>query len=55
MEGPAWVVYAITGTIGNGDLPPGTLLDLEGLKTEGEGIEKAPVTEEEMTKLLKSL
>lgn len=54
MEGPRWVLYAVSGKLGKGeDLQAGTILDLEKMKREGETFYKIPVSDEEMKEITK--
>lgn len=53
MEGPSFVIYAIKGKVSRGDdIRPGTVVNLEQLRKDGEEISKVPVSKEEMQKLL---
>jgi hypothetical protein len=55
LEGPNWVVYSVKGLVASDDLPANTVIDLQKLRNDGEVIQKVPVTEEEMTRLLNHL
>ena len=56
LEGPRWVVYAVTGKLGNGDsLPPGTLLDLEAMQDKGEEFHYLPVSDKEMNSVVEQV
>ena len=49
LEGPRWVVYAVKDTLGMGDnLAPGTVLNLNEMKKEGEEIYNIPMSDAEM-------
>jgi hypothetical protein len=49
LEGPRWVLYAVSGKLGDGsDLPPGTVLDLKKMQISGEELRYLPVSDEEM-------
>lgn len=54
LEGPKWVVYAVSGKL-NEDPNSGDVLDLELMRKNGEEIRKVPVSDEELKKVLKSL
>lgn len=56
MEGPRWVLYAVSGKLGKDTDPvPGTLLDLEKMKKNGETIYKVPVSDEEIKEMTKGM
>ncbi len=56
LEGPRWVIYAISGKLDKGDdLIPGTVLDLKKMHSSGEEIKYLPVSNEEMEKVIQSL
>ena len=56
LEGPRWVIYSVTGNLGNGDdLPPGTILSLETMQESGEEFKYLPVSDEEMRSVIESL
>ena len=56
LEGPRWVIYAVKGDLGNGDdLPPGTMLDLGSMQSEGEAFYYLPVSDAEMKAVVESL
>lgn len=56
MEGPTYVVYAVTGKLKNTkDIPEGAVLDLEKMRKEGEEFKKLNLNEDEVNKVIKSL
>lgn len=56
LEGPKWVVYAVSGDLGGSDeLPSGTVVDLEAMKQKGETIRYLPVSEGEIEKVVEAL
>ncbi len=56
LEGPKWVVYAVSGDLGGSDeLPPGTVVDLEAMKQKGETIRYLPVSQGEIEKVVEAL
>ncbi|MDH5392292.1 MAG: hypothetical protein OEY11_03795 [Gammaproteobacteria bacterium] len=56
LEGPKWVLYAVTGKLGNGDkLPVGTVLDLEAMQQSGEEFKYLDISKEEMTSVVNSI
>ncbi len=56
MEGPNWVLYSVKGVLGRGDkIAPGTVLNLENMKNEGEQFKKLPITPTEMNQLIEAL
>lgn len=53
LEGPNWVLYAVKGTLDNGEnLPPGAILDLKGMQQAGETFTAVPVSDEEMKRIV---
>ncbi len=53
LEGPRWVLYAVKDTLGmGGDLVPGTVLNLNGMKNAGEEIYNIPMSDDEMKKVV---
>lgn len=54
MEGPSWVIYAVQGKLGKGDLPANTVVDLEKLQSEGEVIRKVPVDQKELMNIMEN-
>lgn len=53
MEGPSFVIYSIKGLVSKGDkIPTNAVLNLEELRQQGEIIEKIPVTDDELQKIL---
>lgn len=53
LEGPNWVLYAVKGTVDNGEnLPPGAILDLRGMQQAGETFVAVPVSGEEMKRIV---
>lgn len=53
LEGPRWVVYAVSGKLGKGhNLKPGAVLDLEKMQSEGEEIKAVPVPVDRLKKVL---
>ncbi|MCK5072350.1 MAG: hypothetical protein KAQ98_02925 [Bacteriovoracaceae bacterium] len=56
MEGPRWVIYAVSGKLGKGDdLPGGTILDIEKMKKNGEEFKVVPASSEELKKVIQSV
>lgn len=56
LEGPRWVLYAVSGKLGDGsELPPGAVLDLEKMQTSGEELRYLPVSDEEMKAVVESV
>ncbi|MGZ3768705.1 MAG: hypothetical protein ACXVCR_06585 [Bdellovibrio sp.] len=56
MEGPTYVVYAVTGKLGKGeDIPTGSVLDLEKMQNSGEEFKKIRLSEEETKKVLQQM
>ena len=54
LEGPQWVIYAVSGKLGD-KTREGEVLDLEEMKKDGEEFKKVPVSDEELQNVLKSL
>lgn len=54
MEGPSWVIYAVQGKLGKGDLPSNTIVDLEKLQSEGEVIKKVPIDQTDLMKIIEN-
>jgi hypothetical protein len=55
LEGPRWVVYAVSGKLGKGrKLVPGTVLNLKKMQKSGEVIKYIPVSKKEMQKVVGS-
>ncbi|GAB6096016.1 hypothetical protein JCM14469_22690 [Desulfatiferula olefinivorans] len=55
LEGPRWVLYAVKGTVDQGDDPaPGTVLDLDAMHRQGEEIYNLPVSDDEMKHVVSS-
>lgn len=53
LEGPRWVIYAVTGKLGKGkDLKPGTVLDLEKMQSHGEEFKVVPTSTDQMSAIL---
>lgn len=53
LEGPNWVLYAVRGTVDNGEnLPPGAILDLKAMQQAGETFIAVPVSDEEMKRIV---
>lgn len=53
LEGPNWVLYAVKGTVDDGEnLPPGALLDLKAMQQAGETFIAVPANDEEMKRLV---
>lgn len=53
LEGPNWVLYAVKGTVDNGEnLPPGAILDLKAMQQAGETFIAVPVSDEEMKRIV---
>ena len=49
LEGPRWVVYAVKGNLGNGEhLTPGTVLNLNEMRTAGEEFSVLAASQEEL-------
>lgn len=56
LEGPKWVIYAVSGKTGDGgNINPGTVLNLNQMKKQGEEFYKVPATEEEVQKVIEAL
>ncbi|NJD91207.1 MAG: hypothetical protein FIA91_06800 [Geobacter sp.] len=56
LEGPRWVLYAVSGKLGKGEnLPTGALLDLKQMQASGEEIRYLPVSDEEMKAVVESV
>lgn len=56
LEGPKWVLYAVTGKLDNGEnLPPGALLDLKAMQQAGETFVAVPVDAGEMQRVVDGL
>lgn len=56
LEGPRWVLYAVSGKLGDGsDLPSGAVLDLKKLQASGEELRYLPVSDEEMKAVVESV
>jgi len=56
LEGPRWVVYAVTGKLGQGEeLLPGTVLNLENMQTKGEEFYYLPISDAEMKHVVESV
>lgn len=56
LEGPRWVLYAVTGKLGKGeDLPTGALLDLKQMQAAGEELRYLPVSDAEMKSVVESV
>lgn len=55
MEGPSYVVYAVTGKLAQTEnIPEGAVLDLEKMRQQGEEFKKLNLSEEEMNQVIKS-
>lgn len=56
LEGPRWVLYAVTGKLDDGaDLPPGTVLDLKKMQAGGEEFVNLQVADAEMQAVVESV
>lgn len=56
LEGPRWVVYAISGKLNKGNnLKPGTVLDLEKMQSDGEEIKVVPTNSKTIERILKTI
>ncbi|MDH5517739.1 MAG: hypothetical protein OEY36_07960 [Gammaproteobacteria bacterium] len=56
LEGPKWVLYAVSGKLGDGnELPVGTVLDLKAMQQSGEQFKYLEVSKEEMTSVVNSV
>lgn len=56
LEGPRWVLYAVSGKLGDGEeLPTGTVLDLKQMQAEGEELQYLPVSDGEMQAVVDSV
>lgn len=56
LEGAHWVIYAVSGKLNDGsDLMPGTVLDLEEMKKQGEEFQVVPVGQEELKKVIENI
>lgn len=56
LEGPRWVLYAVSGKLGDGaNLPPGAVLDLKKMQASGEELRYLPVSDEEMKAVVESV
>ena len=55
LEGPRWVLYAVSGKIkGSEELPVGAVLDLKKMQEAGEVISYVPVSEAQMKDIVKA-
>lgn len=55
LEGPNWVLYAVSGKLDNGEnIPTGAMLDLEAMQQAGETFTAVPVSAAEMQRLVDS-
>jgi hypothetical protein len=53
LEGPNWVLYAVKGTVDNGEnIPPGAIVDMKAMQQAGETFIAVPVSDEEMRRLV---
>ncbi len=53
LEGPNWVLYAVKGTVDNGEnLPTGAIVALKPMQQAGETFVAVPVSDEEMKRLV---
>lgn len=56
LEGPRWVVYAVSGNLGGSEaLPAGAVVDLKAMQASGEEIRYLPVSEGEMAGVVTNL
>lgn len=56
MEGPTYVVYAVTGKLNKGEnIPTGAVLDLEKMHKSGEEFKKINLSEEEINKVIQKM
>ena len=56
MEGANWVVYSVKGAVNSdGDISPGTVLDLENMQNQGEEFKRLPLSQEEMDALINNI
>ncbi len=56
MEGPRWVIYGVSGKLGSGkDLPGGTILDLQKMKSKGEQFKYIPASKSELKKVVEAV
>lgn len=56
LEGPRWVLYAVSGKLGDGsDLPAGTVIDLKQMQAGGEELKYLPVSDTEMQAVVDSV
>jgi hypothetical protein len=56
LEGPRWVLYAVSGKLGDGaELPTGAVLDLKQMQDEGEELKYLPVSDGEMQAVVDSV
>ncbi|MFP5491166.1 MAG: hypothetical protein ACLGG0_06675 [Bacteriovoracia bacterium] len=56
LEGAHWVIYAVSGKLNDGtDLMPGTVLDLEEMKKQGEEFQVVPVGQDELRRVIENV
>lgn len=55
LEGPRWVVYAVSGNLNSGEeLVPGTMLNLEAMQESGEEFRYLPVSNDEVKRVIEN-